>query len=895
MDEAFLALHRAILGVDIEGFADRRRTNPDQVVTREGLYRCLETAFARSDISFGACYHEDRGDGMLILVPPEIPKDLLVSRLPGELTAALLRHNEAHPAGSRIRIRLVVHAGEVHRDRHGVAGTAINVAFRLLEASELKQALRQAPGPVALIASGWFYEEVIRHSPASQADSYRHVRISVKETSELAWISLPPPDSPPRPAGGRPGDVTEVGPPRQLPAAISCFAGRDAELQRLNALLDDDRVSADAMVITAVGGMPGVGKTALAVYWAQQVASRFPDGQLYVNLRGFDPRGLPVPAAEAIRGFLDAFGIPAEKVPRSLDDQASMFRSRLAGRQVLVVLDNARDVEQVRPLLPGSPGCLVLVTSRNQLTGLIAAGAHPLLLDLPTGAEAWQLLERRLGAGRLAAEPGPAREMSDLCGRLPLALGVAAARAATHPDFPLAALADELRSSRERLDAFEGGDPAATVRAVFSWSYRQLGPAAARMFQALGTYPGPDIAAPAAASLAGLPVATARSALQELARSNLITEPAAGRFTLHDLLRAYAAEKAVEDAGAKDDGLPEAIRRVLDHYLHTALAASQQFSPFRPALQLGDPRPGVLPVGFADSDQAAAWFDAEVPVLLALAAFAGAGGFGTYAWQIAWTLGPFLHRRGRIQDYIATQQTALAAARRLGDPVALAHAQHLLSHALAQAGDHAPAGPGYEQALALFRQLGDQANEATVLNGLAGLLEKQRRYDEALAVALDALRILTTIGHWRTQATLENGVGWLYAHLGQDDEALTHCQRALGLHRESGHRGGAADTLDSLGYIYLHLGDLAQARAHYAEAIETYRELGVPFGVGNSLAGLGEVQLAAGEPGAARDSWQRALSILREVPSYDTARLELDLAGLEDRLAGSADPVTSSG
>ena len=262
--------------------------------------------------------------------------------------------------------------------------------------------------------------------------------------------------------------------PQQLPAAICGFAGRSIELQKLTALLDD-MASAGTMVISAVDGMPGIGKTALAVHWAHQVADRFPDGQLYINLRGFDPSGLPVPAAEAIHGFLDALGIPASQIPRSLDAQAGQYRSLLAGRRVLVVLDNARDVEQVRPLLPGSPGCLVLVTSRNQLTGLIAEGAHPLTLDLPTGTEAHQLLERRLGPDRLKAEPIPAWQMADLCGRLPLALSIVAARAVTHPQFSLADLAAELRNSQERLDAFEGGDPAVNravnPRAVFSWSY----------------------------------------------------------------------------------------------------------------------------------------------------------------------------------------------------------------------------------------------------------------------------------------------------------------------------------------------------------------------------------------------------------------------------------------
>lgn len=324
----------------------------------------------------------------------------------------------------------------------------------------------------------------------------------LEETSKLASIGFP---SRPYDLDGRQINVglpTASSVPQQLPATICGFAGRSVELQKLTSLLDDGNVSAGTMVISAVDGMPGIGKTALAVYWAHQVTDRFPDGQLYINLRGFDPGGLPVPAAEAIHSFLDAFGISADQVPRSLDAQAGLYRSLLAGRRVLVLLDNARDVEQVRPLLPGSPGCLVLITSRNQLTGLIADGAQPLTLDLPTGAEAHQLLERRLGPDRLMAEPTPVRQMVDLCGRLPLALSIVAARALTHPHFSLGDLAAELRNSRERLDAFEGGDPAANARAVFSWSYQQLSTAAARMFRTLGAYPGPDIAVPAAASMA---------------------------------------------------------------------------------------------------------------------------------------------------------------------------------------------------------------------------------------------------------------------------------------------------------------------------------------------------------------------------------------------------------
>jgi tetratricopeptide (TPR) repeat protein len=335
------------------------------------------------------------------------------------------------------------------------------------------------------------------------------------------------------------------------------------------------------------------------------------------------------------------------------------------------------------------------------------------------------------------------------------------------------------------------------------------------------------------------------------------------------------------------------------------MAASQRFSPFRSPLRLPAPEPGVLPGEMADKDQAIAWFEAEYAVLLALVGFAEAREFDTYTWQLPWALGPFFHRRGRLRTYVAIQQTALAAAQRLDDPLALAHAHHLLGHAQLQRNDYEAAEPNFRRALDLFRELGDRANEAVVLNGLAGMLEKQERYDEALAVALDALRMLKAAGHWWTQATLENGVGWLYAHLGQYEEALTHCQRALSLHRESGHRGGAADTLDSLAFVYLHQGDLARAQAHYEQAIDAYREIGAPFGEGNSLAGLGDVLLRTGDLQAARSRYLQSTAILDALPHplADVVRgklRDLDEDTGADHLADDhsdtdSDPATHAG
>jgi len=692
----------------------------------------------------------------------------------------------------------------------------------------------------------------------------------------------------------RPGvpEATFTTVPAQLPHDAPGFSGRHEELALLREMLPGDSGAAEpgqTVPIAILSGAAGTGKTALAVRFGRQVARRFPDGQLYVNLRGLDPATPPMEPAEALRFFLDALGMPPHRIPVGADSRSALFRSLADGKRMLIVCDNARHEAQLRPLLPGSPGCLVVVTSRNELTGLVAAeGAVPLTLDVLSYAEAHEMLARRLGPGRPAAEPEAADEIIESCARLPLALGIAVGRAAARPKRALAALAAELRDARGRLDALEAGDAVTNVRAVLSWSYDQLSEPAARMFRLLGVHPGPDISLSAAASLAGMPRAAAGDALRELATTHMVAEYLPGRFTFHDLLRAYAAE-----AAERHDPEPDrraAVHRVLDHYLHTAMAASGRFSPHRPPLRLTPAQPGVLPADVTERDQAMAWFDAEVPVLLALIAFADANGFDTHAWQIPWTLGPFFNRRGRWQDFTATQQTALAAARRLGDPLALAHAHYLLGNAQKQMGDYDAADPNFRRALDEFRELGDRANEGMVLNGLAAMLEKQERYPEALAVALDALRMLKAAGHWWTQANLENGVGWLYAHLGQYDQALTHCQRALALHRDSGHRGGTADTLDSLGFVYLHLGDIDQAKAHYRKAIEAYRDIGAPFGEGNSLAGLGDALLAEGDPAGAGAVWREAVAILDRLPHP----LADDVRARLRALPADAGPVTGA-
>src|SRR5579875_1210148 len=427
--------------------------------------------------------------------------------------------------------------------------------------------------------------------------------------------------------------------PRQLPPAARHVVGRAGELKELSELLDQVEVSGGTAVISAIGGTAGVGKTALAVYWAHQVADRFPDGQLYVNLRGFDPSGAPVRAHEAARVFLDALGVPAERIPAGLDERAALLRGLLAGRRMLLLLDNAADAAQVRPLLPATPGCLTLITSRSELTGLAATHSAQLLsLDVLTGVEATELLERRLGRQRVAGERPAVAQLTRLCARLPLALSVIAARAAVRRDLPLAALVAELQDARGVLDALSGSDTESSIRAVFSWSCQQLGSEAARMFRLLGAHPGPDISLPAAASLAASPVGQAHRVLAELTAAHLLAEHTPGRFTCHDLLRAYAAEQA---RGAPAE-LHAARLRMLDHYLATGVMAALLLEPHRARITPSPPHRGAQPEPLTTAAEALAWFGAELPVLLAVVTMAAAHGYDTQTWQLAWTLSDFL-------------------------------------------------------------------------------------------------------------------------------------------------------------------------------------------------------------------------------------------------------------
>jgi tetratricopeptide (TPR) repeat protein len=669
--------------------------------------------------------------------------------------------------------------------------------------------------------------------------------------------------------------------PAQLPHSIPDFTGRDAEIDQLDKqLASGSNATRNGIPIIAIAGTAGVGKTSLAVQWAHQVRDRFPDGQLYVNLRSFDPTGTAMEPAEAMRGFLDAFAVASERIPTGLDAQAALYRSVLANRRVLILLDNARDADQIRPLLPGSPECLVLVTSRNVLTGLIATDdARPLFVDLLSADEARRLFGRRIGPVRVAAESEAVDQIIASCARLPLALSIATAWATTRPDFPLASLAEELREANLRLDALDGGDLTTDVRAVFSWSYRQLRAHAARLFRLLGLHPGADFSAHSVASLVGLAPTRARSLLTELTRAHLIMEIRPDRFTVHDLLVAYAAELA-ETTEPKDE-IQAATHRLLDHYLHSAYNADRMLNPHRDdPITLQPARSGVNPENPSDHQEGLAWFTAEYRVLVAAIRQAVSKDFYAHAWQLAWTLTSFFHRSGRWHESVAAQTIALYAAERVADIRGQAVTHGCLAYAYIRLDRHSDAHDHLQQALDLYEQLGDYIGEGHAHRTLTWLLDRQGRYGDALPHAQRALELFRAARHPTGEARALNAIGWLHTRLGDYKKGLHYCELALDLQRETGDQFHQADTLDSLGQAHRNLGQHREAIAYLREAIDLYRDFGDRFDEAETLISLGDSYRVIGDHDSVRTSWERALSILDQLGHPEAEHVHTLLKGL---------------
>ncbi|WP_369192155.1 BTAD domain-containing putative transcriptional regulator [Streptomyces sp. R08] len=703
---------------------------------------------------------------------------------------------------------------------------------------------------------------------------------SAVPTTKSRSTATPP--TPPRPA---PSHRSAERIPAQLPPGLAAFVGREAQLAAVR-----DLSTGGAAVVSAVAGMAGVGKTAFAVQWARQVAHLFPDGQLYLNLRGFDPVALPVPPEHALRTLLESLGVDPRALPQGADALAARYRSLLAGKRMLVLLDNARDAAQVRPLLPGAVDCLSIVTSRDRLSGLVALdGAVPVHLDVLPLPEARALLARRLGAARTAAEPEAVDEIIALCARLPLALAVTAARAAIRSAFPLAVIAAELRDHAGGLWAFGDGDAAADVRAVFSWSYHALTPDAARLFRLLALHPGPDVTLPAAAAVAGLSLPHTRQLLSELLQAHLMTESAPGRHSSHDLLRAYATELA--DSLEPPEELHAARRRQLDHYLYSAHRAVALLNPARRLIELEPLAEGVRPEEFgADADRAKAWIAAEFTVLTASVEAAAAHRFDTHTWRLVWAVSNHAHERGRWQDLRSLRQVALDAARRLGDRAAEADALHGLAVALGGLGRYEEARSRCEQAIALFAVSDGRHDRPECHLTMAWVTDQQGDLEAALDASRQALELYRARERHdpgnpqavTAVASVLNAVGWALSRLGRHREALDHCRQALAAWGEHGENVHVAHTWDSVGHAHHRLGEYGEAVAAFHSALDLYRaHQHLPWFVAGTLDRLADTHLSAGDAEDARRTWTEALEIYELLDHADAETVRNKLCRLD--------------
>lgn len=677
--------------------------------------------------------------------------------------------------------------------------------------------------------------------------------------------------------------------PRQLPGEARRFVGRAEGLTRLSALAGETGQASSA-VVAVIAGKAGVGKTALAVHWARLAASRFCDGQLFADLRGFDPSGIAADPDSVLAIFLQALGVIAGRLPVSVNAKVALYRSLTHGRRMLVVLDNARDAAQVMPLLPASPGCMAVVTSRRILGDLIVTkDATSLTVEVMSPSEAHMLLAARLGTGPAGTSPAdpadPADqalrlhgELIELCGGLPLALCIVAARILAHPRWPATAVAGELNASCQ----------ATGLDVVFSWSYRQLGDPAATMFRLLGICPGADIGLAALASLAGMSVAAARDAADELVGVHLIEEDAPGRFTVHDLLREYAARlcRATDKPGVR----AAATNRVFDFYLHASYAAAAMgpncFTMAAPIPSPGDPPEGVVRLEFGDQHQALDWLESADTALVGVVTTAS-GTSDRHAMAIALAMHPFLERAGHWNESLTTAGIAVTAACRLGDPCAEAQAHRNLASAYVGLGDYHLADSHLHQALARCRETGQHRSLGVTYNLLMKTAEHQQQPAKALRYACGALESFRAAGCPSGIAHALSNLGWCQILAGDPQTALPILDQALSLHRDHGDEIGQALTWDSVGYARHLLGNQPEAIRCYQRALVMSRDQADLTLTATILAHAGDAHHACGHEDDAHSCWQEALAILADLDERSPSILRPRLTA-SCRSAGSS-------
>lgn len=651
--------------------------------------------------------------------------------------------------------------------------------------------------------------------------------------------------------------------PAVVPPGTRFFNGRRNELDRLSALLPDE--ASPAVVTVTVDGLPGVGKTSLVVHWAHLVADRFPDGQLFIDLQGFDTREA-LATERVLMCFLNALGVKQADVPASLGAQVNLYRTLMSRRRMLVILDNARDAEHVRPLLPAAPGCFVLVTSRNRLAGLIAQeGAHHIALNPPSVDEAQASLRVRLAASRDAGDLAALDEIIERCGRLPLAMAVVAARAAAFPEWRLSEIAAELRDS-QTLDVLSGDEPRTDLRSVFSWSYRMLSERAARLFRLLALHPGPDFGLATVASLAGLPGEQARVLIAELTRTRLITEHRYKRYVFHELIRRYAIElcEAFDSPAERD----EAEARVVDHLRQTAHAASRLLMP--PVLDTPPPvRDGVTPGRPDDVAEAMAWFTAELEVLEATIDQARPE---LRAWSLAECLLPFYQRRGMYHSWETVAGMALRAARDGDDREGQARMHRMIAGAKNALGRRISAVNHLERALILFAELGRPIERAYVFSNLGWVRYSQGDIGRSKEHYEQAGAVFVAEGHEPGQAHALLGIGYCLVRTGELAEAVRVLRRASEIFDRLGDYNSGADCASVISDALDGQGRLDQAIQWRRRAQRLFHLARNEMEVADNGRALGDVYLRAGRSGEAALAWQEARRIFVALGSEEDVR-----------------------
>ncbi|MFI5496681.1 BTAD domain-containing putative transcriptional regulator [Actinoplanes sp. NPDC051859] len=640
--------------------------------------------------------------------------------------------------------------------------------------------------------------------------------------------------------------------PAQLPGRVAGFAGREAQLAELDELL----AAGERSAIVIIGGTAGSGKTALAVQWAQRHRERFPDGQLHINLNGYG--GSPVQPAQALATFLRALGVPAEQVPVDVIEAEALFRTLVAERRLLVLLDNAACPDQVRPLLPGGAHCVTLVTSRDRLTGLIARdGARPLTLGELTPSGAAELLTGLVGA-RAVDDPAATAELARLCGHLPLALRIAAAHLLCRPRRPAAELVAELADGNRLTMLAVPGDEQSAVRAAFALSYTALKPAASRLFRLGGLLPLPEVALPAAAALADLDLPQTRALLSDLADAHLIEELPAGRYAWHDLLHLYAAELTAASAERA-----AATHRLYDFHPRTASAAAAVLYPQMQRLPGDGGPPGRT---FGDPAAALAWLDAERPTMVALVR----GGAATPAlrrptWLLADILRGYFWTRRHADDWLTTAAGGLAAAEAADDPHGRAAAQLSLAQANRSLSRHEAAVGHFAAARTDAGLAGWRQGEAAALGSLANLFRDQGRLSEAAEHHQQALQIYRETGGRGGEAVSLGNLGNVLVELGDLAAGIDRLTESMALYRTLGSANGQAMMHNSLGYAHLGAGRITEARGEFDRALTLHREAGSPEGEADTMVNMGEAHREANAYAAATDLARAGLELAVEV------------------------------